>query len=428
MYPESMHTSKKSTIEMNKYTIILVSTLLLSCGFAGCFGEEKPEEEEKGFTWPEQVEKGCDISNESGLECNYYAMVNSTPVLTMDDPIDDAIWIVHLDGYITKWELSTEDGLPSQTSTVADLSGIVSRCHHEQGLLGMEFDEDFETTSRVLLVYNENKTCETARNSNVVLSHAKMIDGEIDIESIEVLITVNKSNRNHNGGNILSVGNNMYIWSVGDGGGSFDPYDNGQNASTILGTIQMIHYENETIVPVNGSNEPSYTLHHGLRNPWRIDIDSNQNLWIADVGQLCYEEVNVVPLMQSSNFGWSEREGFHDVDFEEGCYENRSEPDPKFTDPIIEYGHENNHCSIIGGYWMDWGPEALRDAYLYGDFCSGQIWAAKNIDGNWTAVDVGNVGTMIVGFGKGIDGELLIFSWAGTIYQLNEIQSDLDLP
>ena len=72
--------------------------------------------------------------------------------------------------------------------------------------------------------------------------------------------------------------------------------------------------------------------------------------------------------MQSSNFGWSEREGFHDVDFEEGCYENRSEPDPKFTDPIIEYGHENNHCSIIGGYWMDWGPEALRDAYLYGDF------------------------------------------------------------
>ena len=104
----------------------------------------------------------------------------------------------------------------------------------------MEFDEDFETTGRVLLVYNENKTCETARNSNVVLSHAKIIDGEIDIETIEVLITVNKSNRNHNGGNILSVGNNMYIWSVGDGGGSFDPYENGQNASTILGTIQMI--------------------------------------------------------------------------------------------------------------------------------------------------------------------------------------------
>ena len=168
----------------------------------------------------------------------------------------------------------------------------------------------------------------------------------------------------------------MYIWSVGDGGGSFDPYDNGQNASTILGTIQMIHYENETIVPVNGSNEPSYTLHHGLRNPWRIDIDSNQNLWIADVGQLCYEEVNVVPLMQSSNFGWSEREGFHDVDFEEGCYENRSEPDANLLTQLLNM---DTKITLLNHWWLldGLGPEALRDAYLYGDFCSGQIWAAK---------------------------------------------------
>ena len=76
---------------------------------------------------------------------------------------------------------------------------------------------------------------------------------------------------------------------------------------------------------------------------------------------------------------------------------------------------------------MDWGPESLRDGYVYGDFCSGQIWVAKNIEGNWTAVEVGNVGTMIVGFGKGVNDELLIFSWAGGIYQLNEIQSSSSL-
>ena len=174
---------------------------------------------------------------------------------------------------------------------------------------------------------------------------------------------------------------------------------------------------------MNGTDDPSYTLHYGLRNPWRIDFDPNGNLWIADVGQLCYEEVNVVPVMQSSNFGWSEREGFHDLDKDGGCYENQSVEDPNFTDPVIEYSHNDTHCSIIGGLWMDWGPELLRDGYVYGDFCSGQIWSAKNIDGKWTAVEVGNVGTMIVGFGKGVNNELLIFSWAGSIYQLNENHS-----
>ena len=69
---------------------------------------------------------------------------------------------------------------------------------------------------------------------------------------------------------------------------------------------------------------------------------------------------------------------------------------------------------------MDWGPESMRDSYLFGDFCTGNIWLAKEIDNNWVIEDLTNVGTMIVGFGKGIDDELLIFSWAGAIYQLSD--------
>jgi len=413
-------------IDMRILSISIVSLLLLTCSLAGCFGDEDKEEKEPGFVWPEQVEKACVISNDTGMVCDFYTAINSTPVLTLDDPDGEAIWLLDLDGHITKWEHSESLNKPVQTDVIADLSGVVSRCHFEQGLLGMEFSEDYATTGRVLLVYNDNRTCESAKDSNVVLAHAKVIDGELDMNTLEILIEVSKTSRNHNGGNILSVGNSRYVWSIGDGGGSFDPYDNGQNQSSLLGTIQMVHYENESIVPVNGTEDDSYTLHYGLRNPWRIDYDPNGNLWIADVGQLCYEEINVVPLMQSSNFGWSKREGFHDLDEEKGCYENRSEPSPEFTDPVIQYGHEN-HCSIIGGSWMDWGPENLREGYLYGDFCSGQVWVAKNIDGNWTAVEVGNVGTMIVGFGKGVNGELLIFSWAGGIYQLNEIQSSSSL-
>ena len=415
-------------IDMRKLSISIVTIMLVTCSLAGCFGEEKDENEEKnGFTWPDQVEKACVISNDTGLHCEFYTAINSTPVLTLDDPEEEAIWLLDLDGQITKWEHSESLGKPVKTDVIADLSGVVSRCHFEQGLLGMEFSDDYTTTGRVLLVYNDNRTCESAKDSNVVLAHAKIIDGKLDMNTLEILIEVNKTNRNHNGGNILSIGNSRYVWSIGDGGGSFDPNGNGQDPTSLLGTIQLVHYENETIIPVDDTTNKSYTLHYGLRNPWRIDYDPNGNLWIADVGQLCYEEVNVVPIMESSNFGWSEREGFHDVDEEKGCYENRSASNPKFKDPIIQYSNNQTHCSIIGGFWMDWGPENLRDGYIYGDFCSGQIWVAKNIDGNWTAVEVGNVGTMIVGFGKGVNDELLIFSWAGGIYQLNEIHSSSSL-
>jgi len=415
-----------NTIEMKKVRIYLIAIFLLSSVLSGCFGDEK-EEEKKGFIWPEQVEIDCNISNETGLVCEYYASMNSTPIITLEDPFSESIWIANLDGVITKWSLPEGQQLPVQSDVVGDLSGIVSRCHHEQGLLGMDFDEDYANTGRVLLVYNENNTCESAKDSNVVLAHAKVIDEKIQPDTLEVLITVNKSNRNHNGGNILSIGNNQYLWSLGDGGGGFDPHEQGQNSSSPLGTIQLIHYENESIVPFGESQNLSQTLHYGLRNPWRIDVDPTGNLWIADVGQLCYEEVNVIPVMQSSNFGWSEREGFHDLDRNGGCYDNRSTPDPKFTDPVAQYNHDG-HCSIIGGFWMDWGPNPLRDGYLYGDFCSGQLWTIKNIDGNWSTSEVGNVGTMIVGFGKGTNDELLIFSWAGTIYQLNQIHSSSDLP
>ena len=148
-------------------------------------------------------------------------------------------------------------------------------------------------------------------------------------------------------------------------------------------------------------------------------MDPNGNLWIADVGQYCYEEINVVPLMDSSNFGWVLREGFHEFDESRGCIEEIS-PKPHFvSNPVIEYGHQGGNCSVTGGFWMDWGPEKLRDGYLYGDFCSGSIWLAKDVNGDWVADNVANAGTQIVGFGKGLNDELLIFSWGGTIYHIS---------
>ena len=119
-------------IDMRKLSISIVTVMLLTCSLAGCFGDEDKEEKEPGFVWPEQVEKECNISNQSGLVCDFYFGVNSTPVLTLDEPNSDAIWLLDLDGTITKWEQSDDQTLPIQTGNLADLSNVVSRCHFEQ--------------------------------------------------------------------------------------------------------------------------------------------------------------------------------------------------------------------------------------------------------------------------------------------------------
>ena len=97
------------------------------------------------------------------------------------------------------------------------------------------------------------------------------------------------------------------------------------------------------------------------------------------------------------------------------CDENIVQSDDNLTYPIAIYGHENGNCSITGGFWMDWGPELLQNGYLYGDFCSGEIWLLKEIGGEWKQNYIGSSGGMIVGFGRGIADEVLVFHWTGDI-------------
>ena len=389
--------------------ILIFTTSLLS----GCFGEE---EEEIGFTWPDNVEITCAVPEESNLLCDYYLDGFNTPINSLKHPNQQQIWIADLTGEIYSWDGETK-------ALKGNLSSLISNCHNEQGLLGFSFINSTDNFEKILISYTENLSCTGEEGvASLVLSELEIIDGVIDLDSIKILRTIEQPYRNHNGGSILSLGNDQFLWSVGDGGGSEDPDGNGQNMSSHLGTIQYFQYIDSSVEPIINSsgNETDFILHYGLRNPWKFDVDNQGRIWIADVGQYCYEEVNMVNLIDSSNFGWSIREGMHDFDGERTCNHPNTEPPEGITDPILEYSHENGNCSITGGYWMDWGPESMRDSYLFGDFCSGNIWLAKEVDNNWIIEDVTNVGTMIVGFGKGINDELLIFSWAGTIYQISD--------
>ena len=375
----------------------------------GCFGGDSDDE----FEWPDPSSDGCHMDYD--LECSTLLQLGETAHHSLINPLDGKMWIVFLGGMIKSW-----DG--ENLEDIADLSDLVSRCHMEQGLLGVSFDSDYVESNIVLLSYVEDGTCEGENQSDLVLSSAKIGDaGVMDMDSITVLKRIEQPYRNHNGGYLLHVGNGNYLWGVGDGGSANDPHGNGQDPSNPLGTIQLFEFRGNEIVAVldNSTGDP-FVLHYGLRNPWRFDVSDDGDLWIADVGQNCWEEVNLVTLDKRSNLGWGDREGFQE--FYEGvsCTEERGESDIDVTDPILAYPHQEGNCSITGGYWMDWGPESLRNGYIYGDFCTGSIWIFEEIDGEWTETKIGNSGGMIVGFGEGMDGEIIVFHWTGDIVEISQ--------
>ena len=190
------------------------------------------------------------------------------------------------------------------------------------------------------------------------------LGAQVVLPGIDSVQLAELSNRTDGGGllGILNAGNGYYLWGVGDGGGSNDPDNNGQNESSPLSSIHYFKYDGTSISPVmfNSDGSSTYILHKGLRNPWKFDVDNENRLWIADVGQYCYEEVNVGNLFDQSNFGWSTREGMHNYDPSDDC---TSPPSPlddnNLTDPVTEYPHYGGNCSIIGGFWVDKGPESF---------------------------------------------------------------------
>ncbi|MEC7503141.1 MAG: PQQ-dependent sugar dehydrogenase [Candidatus Thermoplasmatota archaeon] len=384
-------------------------TLMLSSLCMGCFGGDSDD----GFEWPDPISDGCHVDYD--LECSTLLQLGETAHHSLINPLDGKMWIIFLGGMIKSW-----DG--ENLEDVADLSDLVSRCHMEQGLLGISFDSDYVESKIVLLSYVEDGTCEGENQSDLVLSSAKIGDaGVMDMDSITVLKRIEQPYRNHNGGYLLHVGNGNYLWGVGDGGSANDPHGNGQDPSNPLGTIQLFEFRGNEIVAVldNSTGDP-FVLHYGLRNPWRFDVSDDGDLWIADVGQNCWEEVNLVTLDKRSNLGWGDREGFQE--FYEGvsCTEEKGVSDIDVTDPILAYPHQEGNCSITGGYWMDWGPESLRNGYIYGDFCTGSIWIIEEIDGEWTETKIGNSGGMIVGFGEGMNGEIIVFHWTGDIVEISQ--------
>lgn len=374
-------------------------------------------------------------STEISLE-RFTSLTFSSPIALLQAPADDSHWyVVQQNGVIERFSGSA----PSTTSRFVNLISRV-RSGGERGLLGMAFHPDFPQDSRVFLSY----TTGDSLVSRISAFTSNDQGATLDPDSEQILLTIDQPEENHNGGHI-AFGPDGYLYiGIGDGGGGGDTHGdtgNGQRLTTMLGKMLRIDVESGSpygIPPTNPfasnarcpaagrtSGECPEIYAWGLRNPWRWSFDrSNGDLWVADVGQGAYEEVNRVTL--GGNYGWRCREGFHD--FASGATPGCSSA--SFEDPVTEYGRGLG-SSITGGFvYRGSQPTGLLGRYVFGDFGSGRIfaWVPENTTAHEPTVLLES-GLNISSFGEGNDGELYVVSYDGTLYRIVfEGSAEVDVP
>ncbi len=278
---------------------------------------------------------------------------------------------------------------------------------NEMGLLGFAFHPDYEQNGYFYVNY-------TGDGGNTRISRFRASGNTADPNSEKILLTIDQPYQNHNGG-AVAFGPDGYLYlGLGDGGLAGDPHKNGQNTEALLGKILRIDVNNGDPYVIPSDNPfGNEVWAYGLRNPWRISFDkASGDLWIGDVGQGEWEEVDYIPAgsQGGANFGWSIMEGNHGYD---------GGPQPGLLLPVAEYSHSTGDgCSITGGYVYRGSMPEWNGIYLYGDYCTGYVWGLILSNGVWQNQRLFEAGVTITSFGQDEAGELYLASDNGTIYNL----------
>lgn len=294
----------------------------------------------------------------------------------------------------------------------------------ERGLLALEFHHDYATTGWFFVHYNDN-------SGNTVIARFSVDPNDENIalpDSEKIIFTLDQPFTNHNGGSIKFGPDNMLYIGMGDGGSANDPLNASQNTGSLLGKMLRIDVDNGDpyAIPtdnpfVNDPNVLDEIWATGIRNPWKFSFDRVLgDLWIADVGQGQWEEINFQKAGDpgGQNYGWRCREGNHDA-VTSGC-------NGPFEPAAAEYNHEGfTHCSVTGGYAFLGGDGIFEGAppiYFYADYCSGTFWGAMNTDADGVLSSQLNRigGNAISTFGEDSNGELYVAALNnGTVFKLN---------
>ena len=306
-----------------------------------------------------------------------------------------------------------------------DISDLVTQGGGEQGLLGLVFHPSFKTNRKFYVNY-------TNRSGDTVIREYKTSTSNpdrTDPTSPRTILKVDQPYDNHNGG-MLAFGPGGYLYiGLGDGGGADDPGNRAQNTGTLLGKMLRINVNGKTSTrgylipgsnPYVGRTGRDEIWQIGLRNPWRFSFDRRTGtMWIGDVGQGSYEEIDrAVHTSTGSgrgyNWGWRVMEGRHCHIPSSGCNTSGK------VLPIIEYTQESNgRCAVTGGYvYRGSRIPALVGYYVYGDFCSGEIWAIRagsSYPPERITLAGAASGRRISSFGESATGELFVVDLGGTI-------------
>ncbi len=336
-------------------------------------------------------------------------------VATLEQPLamavrrgDPALYVAEKTGKV----VAIRDGAADLTP-VLDLTGQVS-LGSEQGLLGLAFPPN----GRFLYVNY------TDTNGDTHVTEYAMGDERADPATQRDVLFVDQPYENHNGGN-LAFGPDGYLYiGLGDGGSGGDPHGNGQSLSTLLGKMLRIDPRPSGdrpygIPPDNPFVDRSGALPEiwafGLRNPWRYSFDlETGDLWIGDVGQGEWEEVDLQPSGSSGgeNYGWNRLEGSHSYD--------GADPPPNAVPPVFEYSHDDGGCTVAGGYvYRGESIPDLDGAYVFADYCLGRIEALRLRNGR--VIGHRALGPVVPGlssFGEDARGELYAMSLDGGVYRL----------
>jgi hypothetical protein len=292
----------------------------------------------------------------------------------------------------------------------------------EQGFLGLAFPPDYASTGRFVVHYTDN-----LGDTRVSVFQVSANPDIADPSSEQVILTADQPADNHNGGQIVFGPDGFLYLGLGDGGGSNDPEGRGQDLSELLGSILRVDVQSGTSYTVPPDNpfvgqQPATrpeVWSYGLRNPWRFSFDrANGDLYIGDVGQTDFEEIDVAPAATGSgkgvNYGWSIMEGSQ-------CLGGGQCDQTGLALPTFEYDHAQG-CSVIGGYvYRGSALPALQGLYFYGDFCQGWVHSFRYAGGTATEVTdwpaLRTAGTL-TSFGEDAAGELYVLESSGRVSRI----------
>lgn len=408
----------KTTIKSNQ----LLIALLLFTSFISCSDDEVTEstaevqaDEEPSEPQPEPNDEG-DPEESYKLHRVFSSISVGVPVLMVSPPDgSNRNFVVDKNGLVTRFD--NQDSV-KMSSTFLDIRSVVDPTL-EQGLLGLAFDPDYVKNGYFYLFYTVN--VKGVRSS--VLSRMSVSTTDPNLADVSTELKIMEIARPadlHAGGMVLFGQDRLLYVSVGDG--SVDPKI-AQDTTSLLGKILRIDVsgsnaktpysipaDNPFVGSKAGQREEIFAF--GFRNPWRMSLDEETGqIWIGDVGESSYEEVNI--LVPGGNYGWPHYEGSTEyLDAQDLSYSDTQAP-------YYEYAHTSGKGSVIGGHvYRGNNLKGLLGKYLFADFVSGEIFILDDSKQPFSTTLLGQI-SLPTAFGEDSNRELYIVNTVGEIYRID---------